>query len=62
MVRCNFCWNKIDPGTGKLFVQLDGKLLYFCSNKCEKNMFKLRRKPHKTKWSNLYEGRKKKGD
>ncbi len=42
-------------GTGKMFVQKDAKILYFCSSKCEKNMLKLRRKPIKTKWSKRYQ-------
>jgi large subunit ribosomal protein L24e len=43
MVKCSFCSYPIEKGTGKIFVKKDGKILYFCSNKCEKNMFKLKR-------------------
>ena len=50
MAICSFCGKNIEKGTGKMFVKKDGKLLYFCSNKCEKNMLKLNRKPLKTKW------------
>jgi large subunit ribosomal protein L24e len=51
MPKCTFCGNSIAPGTGKIFVQKDAKILYFCSSKCEKNMLKLKRKPITTRWS-----------
>jgi large subunit ribosomal protein L24e len=34
-----------------MFVKTDGKLLYFCSTKCEKNLLKLKRKPREHKWT-----------
>ncbi|MBS3097799.1 50S ribosomal protein L24e [Candidatus Woesearchaeota archaeon] len=55
MVKCIFCGNIIGRGTGKMYVQKDAKILYFCSLKCEKNLLKLRRKPITTKWSKRYE-------
>ena len=55
MPKCTFCGITLPQGTGKMFVQKDAKILYFCSSKCEKNMLKLRRKPIKTRWSNRYE-------
>ncbi len=54
MVKCTFCGTDIEKGTGKLLVKTDGKLIHFCSNKCEKNLLKLKRKPLTTKWSKLY--------
>jgi len=54
MVRCTFCGDNISKGTGKMFVKKDGKIFYFCSNKCEKNTFKLKRKPRTTKWTAEY--------
>ena len=30
----------------------DGRILEFCSSKCEKNLLKLKRNPLKTKWTN----------
>lgn len=51
MVSCNFCGKNIPQGTGKMFVQKDGKILYFCSNKCEKNLLVLKRKPRKVRWT-----------
>jgi large subunit ribosomal protein L24e len=55
MPKCTFCGNVIEKGTGKMFVKKDGKVFYFCSSKCEKNMLKLKRKPIRTKWSKRYE-------
>ena len=51
MARCSFCGTPIKKGTGKMFVKTDGKILYFCSNKCEKNLLKLKRKPRDVKWT-----------
>ena len=50
-MKCSFCGVNIEKGTGKIFVRKTGKVLYFCSNKCEKNMIKLGRKPRKIKWT-----------
>jgi large subunit ribosomal protein L24e len=61
MVKCDFCKENIEPGTGKMLVMKDGKLIYFCSMKCEKNMFKLGRKPRTTRWTAEYASTKKKG-
>ncbi len=49
-MKCSFCKKEIEPGTGKMFVRNDGKILYFCSSKCEKNMIELGRNPRKVKW------------
>ncbi len=55
MAKCSFCGYDIELGTGKLYVELDGKVLYFCSNKCEKNMLKLGRNPRYIKWTKSYQ-------
>lgn len=59
MAKCNFCNESISTGTGKMFVQKDGKILHFCSNKCEKNMLVLRRKPRNIRWTGEYQAIKK---
>ena len=59
MVKCSFCGNEINKGTGKMFVKVDGTIYYFCSGKCEKNMLKLRRIPRNVSWT--VESRKFKG-
>ncbi len=61
MVNCTFCGYNIEKGTGKIFVNVSGKIIYFCSRKCEKNMLKLKRTASKLKWTKFYEkGRLKK--
>ena len=50
MVKCTFCKEEIEKGTGKMHVKNDGKIFYFCSNKCDKNLLKLKRKPAQIKW------------
>lgn len=49
--ECSFCGNKIEPGTGKLFIKTDGQTFNFCNSKCEKNMVDLGRKERETKWT-----------
>jgi len=60
MPKCSFCGATIKPGFGKMYVKKDGKILYFCSSKCEKNMLKLKRKPIKIKWTEDYRKEKEK--
>ncbi len=55
---CSFCGEEIEPGTGKIYVRKDGRILHFCSRKCEKNMVVLKRNPRKLKWTRYYAGRK----
>ena len=50
-MKCSFCGKEITKGTGKMYVKKDAKILYFCTNKCEKNALKLKRKPRKLKWT-----------
>ena len=54
MVKCNFCGEEIVRGTGKIYVKKDGKVLNLCSNKCEKNMFKLGRIAREIPWTAEY--------
>lgn len=51
MTACSFCQRKIPPCTGMMYVKSDGKILYFCSKKCEKNLLKLGRKATVLKWT-----------
>ena len=50
-MKCSFCGNEMEKGTGKMFVKNDGKIFYFCSSKCEKNLFKLGRIPRNVRWT-----------
>jgi len=52
--KCGFCGEEIEPGTGKIYAKKDGKAIYFCSKKCEKNLIKLGRNPRKFKWTKSY--------
>ena len=51
MPNCSFCKSNIEKGTGKMLVKNNGKVLWFCGRKCEKNMTLLKRNPAKKKWS-----------
>lgn len=51
MVKCSFCGNNIEQGTGKIFAKNDGSIFYYCSKKCEKNQLKLKRIPRNIKWT-----------
>ncbi len=61
MAKCSFCGESIEKGTGMIFVKKDGKVLNFCSKKCEKHVFKLKRKPMSTKWTQPAQKEKKGG-
>ena len=51
MADCSFCGKSIPKGTGMIFVRKSGKMLNFCSMKCEKNMLKLGRVPRNIAWT-----------
>lgn len=57
--KCTFCGTNIAAGTGKLFIRKDAKMVWLCSNKCEKNINKLGRKARKTTWTEEYKTEKK---
>lgn len=62
MPKCTFCGKSIPKGTGKIFVFVSGKISNFCTNKCEKNMLKLKRKPLNVRWTEAYRKENKKED
>ncbi|MFH1631095.1 MAG: 50S ribosomal protein L24e [Candidatus Aenigmatarchaeota archaeon] len=51
MPKCSFCSQNIVEGTGKLVVEKNGKMFWFCKSKCEKNLMKLGRDPRNFKWA-----------
>lgn len=51
--NCNFCGNSIEPGTGRMYVRVDGTVFYFDRHKCFANFVGLKRIPQDTKWSGL---------
>ncbi len=58
MPTCSFSGERMEPGTGKMYVKSDGTVLYFKNSKCEKNFIKLGRKPFATKWTKFYHDEK----
>ncbi|MBI4895357.1 MAG: 50S ribosomal protein L24e [Candidatus Aenigmarchaeota archaeon] len=52
MSKCSFCNKDLERGTGSIVIKKDGKILYFDSKKCEKNLIKLGRDPKRFKWAN----------
>ncbi|TAL58303.1 MAG: 50S ribosomal protein L24e [Nanoarchaeota archaeon] len=50
-MKCSFCNGESTRGTGKYFVRKSGKVLFFCSTKCERNMLKLGRVGREQKWT-----------
>ncbi len=55
MPVCTFCAKNIVLGKGVTYIQNSGKILHFCSSKCQKNMLKLKRKARNLKWTDSYE-------
>jgi large subunit ribosomal protein L24e len=49
-MKCSVCKANIPRGTGKMYVQNDGRILYFCKSKCEKN-WSMGRSERKMKWA-----------
>lgn len=54
MPKCSFCGKELERGTGKMLVLNSGKINHYCSNKCEKNELKLKRKPITTPWTEAF--------
>jgi len=53
--QCSFCGETIPPGTGIMYVKIDGSTLWFCSSKCRKNAIELKRDARKLKWTKYYQ-------
>ena len=47
---CSFCGGPVLPGTGMIYVKVDGTVLRFCSSKCFKSAIRLGRDPRKQVW------------
>jgi large subunit ribosomal protein L24e len=52
--NCFFCGQRISSASGIMLVKNDGSIQWTCSNKCKKNLRKLRRDPRKMKWTSKY--------
>ena len=48
--ECDYCGSDIEPGSGTMFVRVDGSVTHFCSGKCEKNA-DLGREPRDLEWT-----------
>jgi large subunit ribosomal protein L24e len=55
MPNCSFCGESVAKGTGLMYVYKSGRIAWFDSKKCEKNLLVLKRKPRKFKWTKSYE-------
>ncbi|HTH21518.1 MAG TPA: 50S ribosomal protein L24e [Nitrososphaeraceae archaeon] len=51
---CFFCGRQILASNGIMLVKNDGAIQWTCSNKCKKNLRKLKRDPRKMKWTDKY--------
>jgi len=58
-MKCSFCNENIPKGTGFIFVRKDGRVLYFCSQKCKRNLINLKRVGKKTEWTKFVQDKKK---
>jgi len=54
MSKCFFCSATLQHGSGRMYVQNDGKILYFCKSKCWKN-WNMGRDRKKLKWARAQE-------
>ena len=50
MAKCTFCGNDIEKGTGMIYVEKTGRVHYYCSSKCERNVG-LGRNPKHVRWT-----------
>ena len=50
MARCSFCGNDVEKGTGMMYVDKPGRVHYYCSSKCERNV-DLGRKSKHVRWT-----------
>ena len=55
MAKCAFSGERIEPGTGIMYVKTDGTILNFLNRKCMQCYFKLKRDPRKLKWTKVYQ-------
>ena len=57
-MKCSFCGGKVPEGKGKMFVKNDGKIMYYCNSKCQKNA-RMGRTGKKTGWTETFRNLKK---
>ena len=52
--RCSFCGFDIPIGRGHMYIQKDGTILNFCTQKCRKSMLIYKKNPRKTRWTSYF--------
>lgn len=52
-VKCSFCGEDVEPGTGITYIANDGNVSNFCGSKCSKN-FKLNRVAIRVRWTKKF--------
>lgn len=50
-MKCTFCGKEIEKGCGLTFVYKIGKIVHFCSKKCEKSVLKFDKKARHVRWT-----------
>jgi len=55
--ECDYCGGDIEPGTGTMYVQVNGAVTHFCSSKCEHNA-ELGREARDLEWTEAGRGAK----
>ena len=50
MQKCSFCGSEYEFPRGLTYVVSEGRILYFCSSKCRKNMLHLKRDRMNVNW------------
>lgn len=58
MPKCSYCNKEFERGTGKMFIQNTGKILWFCAGKCQAYMLELERSPLRQKWTHVKTAKK----
>jgi large subunit ribosomal protein L24e len=53
MGKCDYCGITFEKGTGKMYIKDSGKILNFCSHKCEMDMIVYKRKARDYKWTEV---------
>jgi len=52
--KCSFCGYDIPIGRGIMYIQNNGIIHNFCTNKCKKALLVYKKKARKTRWTSYY--------
>lgn len=56
-MKCSYCTQEIEQGTGLMYVKKNGALRYYCSDRCYKFNEIYSKKPNKKEISGLLKGK-----